>query len=372
MKDAIIIGGGLAGLANAIWLAQKGHEVVLFEKHAYPRHKVCGEYVSREALPFLGELNLTPLPGDWPLIDELLVTTPSGQSMTFPLELGGFGVSRYQLDHLFYQKAVESGVDVHTKTKVNSVHWVEEDRFKVKTSKGTSWEANVVIGNFGKHSNIDRGLKRPFLQNSSPYIGVKQHIRAKLPDNQIALHNSPAAYCGISKVEDNRYCFCYLANRNAVKEAGGIEAFEQSHLARNPFLQSIFEEAEFLFEQPAVIGEVSFANKSLVQDHILMGGDAAGMIAPLCGNGMAMALHSAKILAPLVDQYLSGKTNRAALEKHYKKQWKTQFLKRLDTGRRLQNWVFGKPLWSEMALQASRHFPGIAKTLIQKTHGAPF
>src|SRR5688572_19390952 len=99
MKDVIIVGGGLAGLVNAIVLAKAGLQVVLIEKKQYPFHKVCGEYVSNEVLPFFHSLGIFPENLGASHISRLQVSSPSGQRVLhMPLDLGGFGISRYALD----------------------------------------------------------------------------------------------------------------------------------------------------------------------------------------------------------------------------------------------------------------------------------
>ena len=111
-RHVIIIGGGLAGLTAAIHLAQKGQKISLFEKDAFPRHKVCGEYLSREVKPYFDALGI-PLDDLQPkLIHRLQYSTPAGRSLEVKLPLGAYGVSRYALDHLLYQTAVANGVEV--------------------------------------------------------------------------------------------------------------------------------------------------------------------------------------------------------------------------------------------------------------------
>src|SRR5687767_1444022 len=98
MQDVIIVGGGLAGLINAIQLAKAGLQVLLVEKKQYPFHKVCGEYVSNEVLPFFQKLDINPDYLGASHITRLQVTSPSGKyQLSMPLDLGGFGISRYTL-----------------------------------------------------------------------------------------------------------------------------------------------------------------------------------------------------------------------------------------------------------------------------------
>src|ERR1700754_3075057 len=117
MNDVIVVGGGLAGLFNAILLNRAGLQVTVIEKKTYPMHRVCGEYISNEVIPFLSKLDidLEPLQVAW--INRLEVTAVSGTKLSQKLDLGGFGLSRYTFDNLLYQKAVAEGVNVFTNTR---------------------------------------------------------------------------------------------------------------------------------------------------------------------------------------------------------------------------------------------------------------
>ena len=156
----------------------------------------------------------------------------------------------------------------------------------------------MVLGTYGKRANLDRQLQRPFFAQRSPYLGVKYHLRLPgFPRDVIALHNFADGYAGISAIEEDKLCFCYLTTRQNLKQHGTIPAMEREVLARNPRLREILDAAEVLYPQPEVINEISFAPKQPVEQHVLMVGDAAGLITPLCGNGMAMALHGAALAA---------------------------------------------------------------------------
>src|SRR4051812_41024591 len=98
-SDILIIGGGLAGLTAALHLQKAGLNVVLIEKNAYPNHKVCGEYISNEVLPYLKWLGVDVESLNPTHINKLHLTTQSGKSTYATLPLGGFGISRYTLDN---------------------------------------------------------------------------------------------------------------------------------------------------------------------------------------------------------------------------------------------------------------------------------
>ena len=97
--DVVIIGGGLAGLTTAIHLSKSGLEVTLIEKNEYPKHKVCGEYISNEVLPYLQWLGFQIFDLKPSHISKMEFSTASGKIISGDLPLGGFGISRYVLDN---------------------------------------------------------------------------------------------------------------------------------------------------------------------------------------------------------------------------------------------------------------------------------
>jgi len=103
--EVIIIGGGLAGLTNAIHLLQANIKVLLIEKNEYPKHKVCGEYISNEVLPYLFSLDIDPFKIGAQKISRFLLSTPKSKSIEAKLPLGGFGISRYTLDAALAKKS---------------------------------------------------------------------------------------------------------------------------------------------------------------------------------------------------------------------------------------------------------------------------
>jgi flavin-dependent dehydrogenase len=366
--DVAIIGGGLAGLSLSILLARKGYRICLFEKESYPFHKVCGEYISMESWDFLVSLGL-PL-SDWglPKIKQLMVTAPNGESITGLLPLGGFGISRYKLDAALADMARKENVELFENTKVNNIQY-DKDHHQIETSSGL-FISSVACACYGKKANLDVKWKRSFLKHHNQnFVGVKYHVKVRLPDMQIALHNFPGGYCGISKIEDGRFCLCYITKSENLKRSGqSIPVMEEKILKQNPVLRKLLDEAEILFEGPVTIAQISFAKKSQMENHVLFVGDAAGMITPLCGNGMSMALHASKIASGSIAAFLNKQIMRDEMEKRYQRDWNRQFSSRLRTGRIIQRF-FGNPFWSTWLIRIMKPFPFIVRALIRQTHG---
>jgi flavin-dependent dehydrogenase len=371
MQDVVVVGGGLAGLVNAIQLARAGLQVLLIEKKQYPFHKVCGEYVSYEVLPFIQSLGIFPDKLGASHITTMQVTSPSGKNqLRIPLDLGGFGLSRYVLDNHLYQLALQAGAQVILGKSAEKIEF-NGNTFQVHLSDGSLQESKLVVGAFGKRSKLDKRLNRNFINQRSPYVGVKYHLYTDFPKDLIALHNFQDGYCGVCAIEDNKYNLCYLTTRNNIKKYGSVEEMENQTMYKNPFLQKIRSNAVFLFDKPEVINEISFAPKKAVEAHILMSGDSAGLITPLCGNGMAMAIHAANILSGLIIRYYKESWTRETLENIYQQQWQQMFARRLWVGRQTQK-LFGSKWVSSMAVGLLQHVKPAARFIMKQTHGKVF
>lgn len=365
--DIVIVGGGLAGLTCALHLAQHSCKVALIEKTPYPQHRVCGEYVSNEVLPYLQSLGVDPLKAGAKFIDTFQISNKQGKILESSLPLGGFGISRYAFDLLLYE-TVKDNITVLFET-VEAIDFKNEN-FHISTQEN-NYSATYLVGAYGKRANLDIKLQREFIQQKSPWLAVKAHYTYDFPENKVALHNFEGGYCGLSKTETDAVNACYLTTYASFKRFGNITDFQNKVLSVNPHLKHFFKHAQPLFEKPLTISQISFSEKEIVQNHILMIGDSAGLIHPLCGNGMAMAIHSAKIAATLLLQHLQeGSFTRLELENNYKKQWKKTFSKRLANGRNIQTLLL-RPMATRVGFSIAAAFPHILPSIIKRTHGTP-
>ncbi|WHF52727.1 FAD-dependent monooxygenase [Chryseobacterium gotjawalense] len=364
--EVIIIGGGLAGLTGAIHLSKMGVGVIVIEKNHYPKHKVCGEYISNEVRPYFAWLNINIEELKPTHITSLQFSSESGRTITTKLPLGGFGISRYTLDHALYLKALSQNCEI-IEDQVNEVDF-KDDSFEVHLASGKILTSKVVLGGFGKRSNLDVKMKRHFTEQKSPWLAVKSHYKGNFPDDVVGLHNFKGGYCGVSKVENNLLNICYLTNFKSFKKYKNIEEFQEKIICKNPQLKNILENSESIFEKPLTISQICFEKKENVEDHILMMGDTAGLIHPLCGNGMAMAIHSAKLASEETTAFLKGEISRPELEQNYAANWNRNFKQRLWYGRLLGTILEHSKL-SEVLTNLMTYAPFLLPAIIRKTHG---
>jgi flavin-dependent dehydrogenase len=367
--DVIIIGGGLAGLTAAIHLTKFGFKIILIEKNEYPRHKVCGEYISNEVMPYFKGLGIEISDLKPSIITRMEFSTSAGTTISSDLPLGGFGISRYELDYYLSQKAIQDGCQI-IQDSVIDIQFIE-DEFIISTINNLEIKTKIAIGAYGKRSNIDQKLNRNFFLKNSPWLAVKAHYSGIFPDDLVGLHNFKGGYCGVSKIENNRMNICYLVDYETFKEYKDIEEFQSKIVCKNLHLKAIFENSKLLFDKPLTISQISFEQKKAVEKHILMIGDTAGLIHPLCGNGMAMAIHSAKIASELVSDFLEHKiSSRHILEEKYSQVWNENFKSRLATGRFLSK-ILQKEKLAAVLIQLLVIFPSLLPKIIKKTHGKP-
>ncbi len=371
MTDVAIIGGGLAGLSLSIDLKKRGYNVVVIEKGNYPRHKVCGEYISMESYNYLHKICPTLFELNLPQITNFKLSSTGKNEFNTSLGLGGFGISRYLLEDLLFEEAKKNGVLFCLNTKAQDINMdIDEEVYSIKTTNGHI-NASLVCNSSGRKSNFET-LKKENQLISANYVGVKYHIRLERDSRLIEMHNFPGGYCGISNIEGDKSCLCYIVNSEKLKSSNNsIPELENKFLFKNKNLKKAFENAEFIFKDPITISGINFSIKKPVSDQSFFIGDSAGCIAPITGNGMSIALRSASVLAQHIDNYFSKKYTKQQLVNHYNHFWTKEFSTRIKLSRHFQK-LSENPYLTNVTIGLFNTFPGLAKNIIKQTHGNPF
>lgn len=200
-------------------------------------------------------------------------------------------------------------------------------------------------------------------------MALKLHLRGITPSDRVELHGFPGGYAGLCSVEGDRVNLCLLTEAAAFRAAGGdYQRFARQTLGRNPRLEARLEELGCPWREVLAAGNLTFGPARWTEGGVVPLGDAAGTIAPLCGDGMAMALRAAEILSPLADAFLTGSVSGKAMLQAYQRQWRAEFWLRLRLGRMLQGF-FLRPGWSQRAVSLLRTFPRLGQALLSATRG---
>lgn len=366
MYDAVVIGGGLAGSIAALTLASRGWQVALLERKRYPHHKVCGEFISTEGVRRLESLGV--LRGlETVCIDRAAITTPYGKC--WETAIPGVGISRYALDPVLASRAEAAGADVQTGVTVTRIEGDFERGFALtgqRDGQPAEFHARVVIGAHGKRSQVDRALERRFMQRDHRFVGLKAHFVGESPC-RVDLHTFPGGYCGISEIEGGRINVCLLARTDVFARCGDIQAFTAWMRSQNRALDRWLASAEQVTEWLS-ISQIAFESKPPVERGVLMAGDSAGLIAPLAGDGMSMALDGGRLAALHASAYLSGDIAASDLVKGYAAAWRRTFAARLRLGRWLQGWML-RPYALRAGLKVVEHLPALGRFFVEATRG---
>lgn len=384
-REIAVIGGGIAGSALAALLARSGREVLLLEQDAFPRHKLCGEFLSPQSQRLLEKigclrevLSLGPA-----RITHGRFYAPSGRDALFGLGGEALGLSRAALDETLFRHAGRCGAFVHEGAKVRRIEKaVGGSRLSVdwKDGRKTTVEARLVVAAYGRRSPLDVPFARAYLENPAPYLGLKRHHRPAETeegrrviselDGRVEIHLFNGGYCGLSRVEAGLINVCVLLEKVMLKNLASprwddVSAAMRAGSASLRTRLAALSPAESGFH--AVAG-LDFSPKETSRGNTLFIGDAAGMIAPLCGDGQAMALESAELLAGLIGSRpgLMDDGGIAALGRSWDAAWNGRFAKRLRRGRLLQSALLWAPA-VEPTVRLISGIPSLGTALVRST-----
>ncbi len=374
--DVAVVGGGPAGCSAAITLAKRGLRVILFESKTYPHDKLCGEFLSPECVPLLGDLGLGQRLGELqPVpIQTVSFSAPDGTAWETRLPGTALGLSRKRLDALLAEQAQLAGVTVREAETVDGLSGDLTGGFVLRTTgkeHAATIQARAVLAAHGRRSGLDRVLGRRFLEKHQPYLAFKAHFRGPPIPRRIELHAFQGGYCGMSEIEGGEKVVCMLVHERTFRAVGGggqegIERFISWMKAQNLYLRSWMQWADRIHERWITIAQVPFVRKPAIEQDVLMTGDSAGVIVPLAGNGIAMALEGGMLAAEHLARYLSGESQAQDVRREYPRAWQRRFGTRLRLGHMLQP-VLLRPRAASMALKFFDAFPNIGRFLIENT-----
>jgi flavin-dependent dehydrogenase len=294
--EVLILGGGVAGCAASIALARRGRSVTLIEREPAPRHKVCGEFLSGEALEDLHALGIDVASlGAVPL--NFVRLAAARRAATAPLPFPAASLTRKALDTALIAAASSAGVRVERGRSVQVLTRLSTNLWQATLDDGATYEAPTAFLATGKHDL--RGHGRP--QDSHQWIGFKMYYRlsgaqtADLGDaSELTLYSG--GYGGIQPVEDSITNFCCVVQRRYFARAGlrweGLLAKMQQDC---PHLAMRLGGAEPLLDKPITVTHIPYGYlRRATEDGLYCIGDQAAVIPSFTGDGISIALHTAR------------------------------------------------------------------------------
>jgi len=346
--DIAIVGAGPGGSTLAALLARRGFSVTLIDRDAFPRDKLCGEFLSYDALPIIEALGIDL--GGAPEITRCRVV---GRHRTYAFDFPhpARGVSRMLLDDALYRRAVALGAQSVTATATG----VSRDGV---TFEGGTVHARVVAGAWGRWGRFDQQLGRAFVRDRSHRnFGFKRHYRGDGAKGVIELYSFAHGYLGVNDVEGGITNICGLVHARRLQgHKGRWDAFVETIRAEEQPLDAMYAryapaQDGFLSSDPVI-----FRARSAVEEGIFMIGDASGVIDPLTGNGMAMAMQSALVAAPFIADALNG-GDRKQIEDRYRARHAELFGRRITWSRRVA-FLLSRPALLDAALRLRHRAAG--------------
>jgi flavin-dependent dehydrogenase len=350
--DLAIIGGGPAGTAAAITAARSGARVLLLERGRFPRHKVCGEFISPEGLALLAGLGLGDLVRRAPRITHARIFAETSVAVAV-LSPAAASISRYELDHALWRLASESGADCRQQVEARAI--MGTGPFDLSTSAG-DFTARAAVNASGRWSNLRRTrLARP---DREKWVGWKAYFREPDSAMSVDLYFFAGGYCGVQPLGDGHVNACAMVRAAAADSIEHVLALHPRLAERSRLWQ---QASETVATSPLV-----FAPPAAEEGGVLFAGDAAGFIDPFVGDGISLALRSGMMTAEALAGNMSVAEAATIYRRRYEREVRPLFrnagwLRRLTSIPR----VLRRPA---MAVLRS---PRVARFLVGKTRRPP-
>jgi flavin-dependent dehydrogenase len=311
--DVAIVGGGPAGAATAIQLAQLGYRVTVFERHVAATWRACGVFASplvRSRLADLdfaqAEIGLLQQP-----IWKMELQSTSGASCTLEYRNGpACGFDRVALDAALLERASRAGAHVRRGAVVRDVRLSDNECvIDVSTlddrTGPSSVRARIVVGADGGGSRVARAANAVTERNWLGRAGITFHVRDSAANSNDAVAGrfvfGRGWYVGDAPVPGNRRNIGIVVPSSRLKEGVDSLIASTSRLTVAPL------------DEPQVAGRLEHHVSRAAGHGWLLVGDAIEFIDPLTGEGLHRALVTAALAARAVDETLRGDRNALAV-----------------------------------------------------------
>lgn len=365
--DLLVIGGGPAGAAAAITAARAGVHVLLLEKAAYPRHKVCGEFVSGESVQLLNSLLANALE-----TRSLLSHVPrisgvrlflDGRTVNVPVDPPAVSLARFDMDAALWRAATSAGVDARSDTTVNSVQG--QGPFHIQIATGEIL-ARAIINTTGRWSNLTAKKTAVLPNGAAPkWIGLKAHFAETSPSPTTDLYFFDGGYCGMQPVglgdepATSRIVVCTIVRADVATRLEDVFLLE-------PRLQERSRNWKLLSE-PVSTAPLIFRQPNPEKDGVLLAGDAAGFVDPFVGDGISLALRSGALAAESLLTFFRRQATLEEAAAQYRRGYEERLLPIFQTSSLLRRMLTLPLAVRRPLLRVMETFPAVTKLMVKNT-----
>ncbi len=366
IKKIAIAGAGPAGTSLAIRLVRKGFDVVLIERERFPRHKLCGEFISPECLEHFRDLDVSEemLASGGDRIEKTVFYSPDGRCVDVPSDwfvkdsAGALSLSRAKMDLVLLKKARDAGVKVLEETSLREVipdgNLVRSISVKKTDGEPMQIKADAFVDATGRARVLsklaDRSLGTQKRAGRRKWVGFKAHFEnVDMKRGRCEIYFFRGGYGGLSHVEKGRVNNCFLIRADVIRECGGDpESVFRKVVLKNRRAVETLGGASRIHEWIAVSVDEFGRQSASTFENLFCVGDSAAFIDPFTGSGMLMAFESSEVLADCIG---GSAQESASIGARYQVMYRKRFSKRLRVCKAMRYLAFS-PMLSDWAIRS--------------------
>lgn len=382
IRNALIAGAGPAGTSLAIRLAGLGVDVTLIDRDRFPRHKLCGEFISPECFTLFDELGVRRavelLGGSH--IRQTCFYSASGSIASVPTNwLGGgpaLGLSRAALDNALLERAREAGVRVLCETRLvgAKANGRKISAAILRAADGTRSEAqaDLFIDATGRQAAFSAALGKrqgSRVGDAQPkYLAFKNHFVNALPEPETCeMYFFPGGYGGVNRIEGDLFNFCFIVRNRPGIARRAANLLQHEIIAQNLRAKETMAAAVAVRDWIGVPVSLYGFGGRITADNLMYVGDAGAFIDPFTGSGILMALESARRAA---DCLAAADLIIPKALRLYGARSRLEFGPRLLAASILRRAAFSQ-IWSSAAISLAGRFGHLRRFLAHSTRGVP-
>ena len=362
--DLIIIGGGPAGCSAAISAARAGHHVLLLESGRYPRHRVCGVFVSAESLALLSDFlsaDKRRLVDNAPSISQSRVFTDA-TPLHLPIEPAAASIPRFDLDRALWDSCLDAGVDAR---QGHTVRVLQGTGPFCVTANGERFEAKALINAAGRWSFLTTTSTRSRAAKDR-WIGVKAHFVEKDPSPTVDLYFCHGGYCGVQPVSRQPQDAsaqlvnaCAMFRADVATDLGDVFAAHPALRERSRNWQIA---TDVVRTSPLV-----FHRAEPVQGTLLQVGDAATFVDPFIGDGISLAMRSGALAVECLASLLQGAGTVTEAATQYEKLYMERLARVFRASSIFRKLLRVPSIIRRPAMSLLQHTPSLRRQIVRVT-----